>query len=150
MVQAMLSYPGGLFDQIDRLQREIAGAFAAEGLPSGIRSVAAGTLPAINVGRTPTSVEVYAFAPGLDGSRIDVTLDRGVLRIAGERQASIPTGDERTQVYARERVSGRFVRALSLPDDVDPAKVKATYVDGVLRVSVGLRESAQPQRITVQ
>lgn len=150
MVQALLSYPGGLFDQIDRLHREIAGAFAAEGLPSGIRSVAAGTLPAINVGRTPTSVEVYAFAPGLDASRIDVTLDRGVLRIAGERDTAVPGSDAHTQVYARERVVGRFARALSLPDDVDAANVKATYVDGILRVSVGLRESAKPQRIAVQ
>ncbi len=150
MVQAMLSTPHALFDQIDRLQREITSAFAAEGLPSGIRSVAAGTLPAINVGRTASSVEVYAFAPGLDAARIDVTLDRGVLRIAGEREPFAPGADAHTQVYARERVSGRFARALSLPDDVDPAKVSATYVDGVLRVSVGLRESAQPQRIAVQ
>jgi HSP20 family protein len=150
MVQAMSSYPNSLFDQFDRLQREIAGAFGFEGVPSGIRSVAAGTLPAINVGRTPTSVEVYAFAPGLDASKVDVTLDRGVLRISGERETSLPGADARVQVYARERIAGRFARALSLPDDVDPAKVNASYRDGVLRVSVGLRESAKPQRIAVQ
>jgi HSP20 family protein len=150
MYESMSSNPNSLFEHFERLHRELAGALGGEGIPSGIRSVAAGTMPAINVGRTATSVEVYAFAPGLDGAKIDVTLDRGVLRISGERESSIPKADARVQVYARERVSGRFARALSLPDDVDPAKVSATYRDGVLRVTVGLRESAKPQRIAVQ
>ena len=59
-----------------------------------------GTLPTINVGRTPTSVEVYAFAPGLDASKIDVSLDRGVLRIAGARavgQADHAAGGARNE-----------------------------------------------------
>jgi len=150
MYESMLNYPNSLFDQLDRLHREIAGALGAESAASSIRSVAAGTLPAINVGRTPNSIEVYAFAPGLDTAKIDVTVDRGVLRISGERESGIPNSDSRIQVYARERVAGRFSRALSLPADVDPGSVNATYRDGVLRVSIGLRESARPQRITVQ
>src|SRR3954467_13950210 len=150
MYETMLNYPNSLLDQLDRLHREPPGWFGPEGDPSSIRSVAAGTLPAINVGRTPTSVEVYAFAPGLDPSAIDVTLDRGVLQITGERESPIPKSDPRVQVYTRERSTGRFSRALSLPDDVDPSKVTARYQDGVLRISVALRESARPQRINVQ
>jgi HSP20 family protein len=128
--------------------------FGVTGLPTGIRAVAPGTMPAINVGLTATSVEVYAFAPGLDASKIDVTLDRGVLRLSGERASGIPAGDvgvsAGVNVYARERGHGRFSRAVSLPDDVDPAHVTASYCDGVLQVSVARRESAQPRRITVQ
>jgi HSP20 family protein len=45
---------------------------------------------------------------------------------------------------------GSFSRTVSLPDDVDPAKVNASYHDGVLQISIARRESAQPQRITVQ
>jgi HSP20 family protein len=150
MYVSMLSDPNGLFGQFERLRRELDDAFGITGLPSNIRSVAMGTLPAINVGRTPASVEVYAFVPGLDPSKIDVTLDRGVLRISGERTSDIPGDDRELQVYTRERGVGSFTRAISLPDEVDPSKVTASYRDGVLQISVGRRESAQPKRISVQ
>ena len=150
MYESILNHPNNLFGQFERLRRELDDVFGVSGLPSSIRSVAPGTVPAINVGRTPTSVEIYAFAPGLDASKIDVTLDRGVLRISGARASGIPTGDAKVQVYTRERGTGSFTRAVSLPDDVDPGQVNASYRDGVLRVSVARRESAQPKRITVQ
>jgi HSP20 family protein len=150
MYESILNHPYSLFGQFDRLRRELDDVFGVSGLPSSIRSVAPGTVPAINVGRTSTSVEIYAFVPGLDASKIEVTLDRGVLRIAGERASGIPTDDPKVNVYTRERGAGSFTRAISLPDDVDPAHVKASYRDGVLQVSVARRESAQPKRITVQ
>ncbi|MET0334191.1 MAG: Hsp20/alpha crystallin family protein [Rhizobacter sp.] len=114
--------------------------------PSATRSVA----PALNIGRTPKSVEVQTFAPGLDASKIDVTIDRGVLRISGERVSDLPTSDETTSVYTRERRAGRFTRSVALPDDVDATQVTANYRDGVLLVSIARKEAAQPQRITVQ
>ncbi|WP_198969658.1 Hsp20/alpha crystallin family protein [Xylophilus sp. ASV27] len=150
MYASLLNHPSSLFGQFERLRRELDDVFGVSALPSSIRSVAPGTLPAINVGRTPTSVEVYAFAPGLDASKIDVSLDRGVLRIAGERASGIPADDPKAQVYTRERGAGSFARTVSLPDDVDPAQVSASYRDGVLQVSIARRESAQPKRITVQ
>lgn len=150
MYESILNHPYSLFGQFDRLRRELDDVFGVSGLPNSIRSVAPGTEPAINIGRTPTSVEIYAFAPGLDASKIEVTLDRGVLRISGERLPGIPSGDAKVQVYTRERGAGSFTRAVALPDDIDPAQVNARYRDGVLQVSIARRESAQPQRITVQ
>ncbi|WP_457333283.1 Hsp20/alpha crystallin family protein [Rhizobacter sp. P5_C2] len=150
MYESILNHPGSLFGQFERLRRELDDVFGVSGLPGSIRSVAPGTVPAINVGRTPSSVEVYAFAPGLDASKIEVTIDRGVLRIAGERSSGIPDAAGKVNVYTRERGAGSFMRAVSLPDDIDPGQVNATYRDGVLRVSVARRESAQPKRITVQ
>ncbi|MFZ2651093.1 MAG: Hsp20/alpha crystallin family protein [Burkholderiaceae bacterium] len=150
MYVSMLNYPSSLFGQFERLRRDIDDAFGVSGLPSSIRSVTPGTWPAVNVGRTPSSVEIYAFAPGLDSSKIEVTLDRGVLRIAGERASGFPVDDPKLNVYTRERGTGSFVRAIALPDDVDPEHVNASYRDGVLQVSVARRESAQPKRITVQ
>lgn len=150
MYESILNHPNSLFGQFERLRRELDDVFGAPGLSSSIRSVAPGTVPAINIGRTPNSVEIYAFAPGLDASKIEVTLDRGVLRMAGERTSGIPANDPKVNVYTRERGAGRFSRAISLPDDVDPGQVNARYRDGVLHVSVARRESAQPKRITVQ
>jgi HSP20 family protein len=150
MYASLLNHPSSLFGQFERLRRELDDVFGVAGLPSSIRSVTPGTLPAINVGRTPNSVEVYAFAPGLDASKIEVSLDRGVLRIAGERAGGIPADDPQVHVYARERGTGGFSRAISLPDDADPTQVNASYRDGVLQISIARRESAQPRRITVQ
>ena len=150
MYASLLNHPNNLYGQFDRLRRELDDVFGVSGLPSSIRSLTSGTLPAINVGRTPASVEVYAFAPGLDPSKIDVSLDRGVLRIAGERASGIPADDPNVHVYARERGAGSFTRTISLPDDVDPAQVNASYRDGVLQITIARRESAQPKRIVVQ
>jgi HSP20 family protein len=150
MYESILNHPYSLFGQFERLRRELDDVFGVSGLPNSIRSVAPGTVPAINIGRTSNSVEIYAFAPGLDASKIDVTLDRGVLRISGERASGIPTNDPKVHVYTRERGAGSFTRAISLPDDVDSSHVNASYRDGVLQISVARRESAQPKRITVQ
>lgn len=150
MYESLLNFPGGLFGEFERLRREMDDIFGVSGLPSSIRSVTPGAVPAINVGRTPTSVEVYAFAPGLDASKIDVTIERGVLRISGERVPGIPQDDQNIQVYSRERGTGSFLRTVSLPDDIDPDQVRASYRDGVLQISVARHESAQPKRISVQ
>lgn len=151
MYESLWSFPGGMLGEFDRLRRELDDVFGASaGRPSSIRSAAPGAFPAINVGQTPNSVEVYAFAPGMDPAKIDVVLDRGVLTISGERASALPQGEGKTAVYNRERVLGSFKRAISLPDDVDPGRVSASYRDGVLNVSIARREEAQPKRITVQ
>jgi HSP20 family protein len=137
-----------LFSELDRLQREVHSAFD---MSPSIRGLGRGGYPALNVGSTPGSVEVYAFAPGLDPKTIDVNLDRGVLSIAGERKADAPpTGDAKATLHIDERFVGRFRRVISLPDDIEPNGVNAEYRDGVLHVSVKRREAAQPRRITVQ
>lgn len=150
MYESMLNFPSGLFGEFERLRRELDDVFGASGMPASIRSVAPGTLPAINVGKTPSSVEIYAFAPGIDPSKVDVTVDRGLLRIAGERASAVPEDDAKVTVYSRERSTGSFYRTVSLPDDVDASQVRASYRDGVLQISIPRRESTQPKRITVQ
>ena len=140
-------FPGDLFAEVDRLQRELQQSF--DTVSPSIRGFARG-YPALNVGSTPASVEIYAFAPGVDPARIDVKLDRGVLTIEGEREAVVRAKDEKATAHINERFEGRFRRVVSLPEDIDPAAVNATGCDGVLHVSVQRRASAQPRRIEVQ
>ena len=146
---ASIGYPSS-FGDFERLRRDFDDLFGLAGLPTSIRSAAPGAFPAINIGNTPTSVEIYAFAPGVDPKQIDVTIDRGVMTISGERQPDIPSDNDKINVYGNERFAGRFRRAISLPDDIDSGKVEANYRDGVLRISVSRRESALPKRIAVQ
>ena len=141
-------FPRDLFSELDRLQREIQETFD---LSPSIRGFGRGGFPAMNVGGTPQSVEIYAFAPGVDPARLEVNLDRGVLTIAGERAAELPADDNDKQtIHINERFGGRFRRVVSLADDLDPNRVSADYRDGVLHISIGRRESAQPRRISVQ
>ncbi len=140
-------FSGDLFAEMDRLQREMRQVFDTS--PS-IRGMGRGGYPALNVGSTPASVEVYAFAPGLDPARIEVHLDRGVLTLSGERGSDTAGSDEKRTVHIHERFEGRFRRVISLPDDIDAAGVSASYRDGVLQVSIPRKASAQPRRIDVQ
>jgi HSP20 family protein len=140
-------FPYDIFNELDRVHREMQEIFEAG--PS-IRGIGRGGYPALNVGSTPQSMELYAFAPGLDPSSIEVNLERGVLTISGERAADLPKADAKAAVHINERFAGRFRRVVSLPeDDVNPSGVSAEYREGVLHVSVQRRESPQPRRIAV-
>jgi len=138
-------FPRDIFSDLDRMQREMQQAFD---LSPSIRGFGRGGFPALNVGGTAQSVEIYAFAPGLNPEKIEANIDRGVLTIAGERDPSLPR-DDKAAVHINERFSGRFRRVVSLPDDIDPDSVTARYRDGVLNLSIRRRESALPRRIQV-
>jgi HSP20 family protein len=151
MYESLLTSPSGVFGDFERLRREFDSAF---GVPTSIRAVARGAYPAINIGGTPKAIEIVAFAPGLDREKLEVSVDKGLLTIAGERAAQVPTDRSARDVsehrYANERFSGRFKRVVSLPEDADPARVEARYSDGLLRITVQRREDTLPQRIQIQ
>ena len=137
-------FPSSVFADLDRLQREVQQVF---GLGPSIRGLTRG-FPALNVGGTPQSVEMYAFAPGLDPASLDVQIEKGTLTLAGERKAAdVP---EKATVHINERFAGRFRRVISLPDDIDPTSVAAKYRDGVLHVRIQRKEEAQPRRISIE
>lgn len=136
-------FPQDIFAEMERLQR------AFEAGPS-IRGFERGGFPALNIGNTPHSLELYAFAPGLDPASIELNLERGVLTIAAERAVDLPGQENGATVHINERFTGRFRRVMSLPDDVDPNGVSAEYRDGVLHISVKRLEPTQPRRIPVQ
>lgn len=149
MYPSLTRFPGDLFADFEGLQRQFDQLFGLRGLPSSIRAAGRGAFPAINMGTTEESVEIYAFAPGIDPAKIDVSVDKGLLTIAGERAADTPRPDDKTTLYAQERFAGAFRRVVSLPDDVDTGRVEATYRNGVLKIVVPKRESSRPRRITI-
>lgn len=138
-------FPRDVLAELDRLQREMQQTFH---LSPNIRGIARGGFPAMNVGGTPQAVQIYAFAPGIDPASLDVQIEKGVLTVAGERKLEAPGTD--ATVHIDERFAGRFRRVVTLPDDVDPNVVEAKYLDGVLRISIGRKQSAQPRRITIE
>ena len=140
-------YAGDLFPELARLQQHLDEVFQT-GVANSIRGVARGAFPAVNVGTSPETVEIVAFAPGVDAKALQITVDRGLLTIAGERATDIERGQSQT-VHAQERFAGSFRRVVSLPEDADPGKVEASLRDGVLRITVAKREASKPRRITI-
>jgi HSP20 family protein len=140
-------YAGDLFPELARLQQHLDEVFQT-GIANSIRGVARGAFPAVNVGTSAETVEIVAFAPGVDAKALQITVDRGLLTIAGERATDIERGQNQT-VHAQERFVGSFRRIVSLPEDADPGKVEANFRDGVLHITVAKREASKPRRITI-
>ncbi|MEA3092040.1 MAG: hypothetical protein QOJ04_3382 [Caballeronia sp.] len=137
-----------LFSEFDRLHRQMESVFG--GLPSSQRYSRLGALPQINIGTTDETIEIVAFAPGVDVAGLDVAIEKGLLTISGERKPAQGVAGDGTRTYAQERFTGTFRRAIELPQNADPDKVQARYTNGCLSISVGKRESSKPKSITVQ
>lgn len=137
-----------LLAQFRRLEEELDEIFG-NSMPwtGGIRSLPPGAFPAINVGSTEDQVTVYLFAPGIDARKLDISIQQNVLTVTGERE--VP-GEEAATYYRQERFGGEFRRVISLPDDVDPERVEASYRDGVVQITVRRRESAKPRQISIR
>ncbi|MDO9314948.1 MAG: Hsp20/alpha crystallin family protein [Burkholderiaceae bacterium] len=147
------SLPGDL----DRVRADLDAIFGRRPSQRLASPVSRGAFPAINVRQNAQAIDIQVFAPGIDASRTEVTLDRGMLTIVGERASSLPArpdtdtecGAEPTSVRSNERYAGRFRRAVTLPDDADPNQVTANYRDGVLHINVQRRIATPPTRIAI-
>ena len=149
MYPSMLKPSGDLFADFAQLQDRIDELMTGGRGASSIRAVSrAGAFPALNVGTWAEALEVYAFAPGIDPGSIDVTVEKGLLTLSGQRK-SAEAADKGTTVYAKERFDGAFRRVVSLPEDSDPARVEASYRNGVLKVVIPRLEAAKPRQIQV-
>ncbi|HSH89194.1 MAG TPA: Hsp20/alpha crystallin family protein [Ramlibacter sp.] len=148
MMNASFRPAGDIFSELNRLQGVLDQVFRPSER-SSIRSLTGSSFPVLNVGATPDAIEVMALAPGVEPSSLQLTVDRGLLVISGERKSQVPEMGDSTSVYAQERFSGPFRRVVSLPEDADPAKVEARYTDGILRVTIAKRESSKPRSIQI-
>lgn len=84
--------------------------------------------------------------PGVDASSIDLTVERNVLTVKGERRFARQEGDE---IIAAERPQGVFTRQLFLGDTLDGERIGAAYHDGVLTLTIPISERAKPRRVEI-
>lgn len=146
MFRNMSGFGNNLFDDYRRLQREMDQLFGTGPVPNGIRSAAGNSYPPVNMGSTPEQVDVYLFASGLDMSKLDLTIHQNLLTIDGERNLITEVD---AAYYRKERFEGKFHRAVTLPEDVDPDKVDASYQNGIVHITVKRRESNRPRQIEI-
>ncbi len=138
--------------EMDRLRQEMDRAF--EGVAPWAKrplvflpAAGARQYPRVNITPTPEGYLVEALAPGVSPESLEVNLQGNVVTIAGEKPA--PEGVQAAAFHRNERAAGRFIRTLELPQDLDPAKVRATYTDGLLRLALPRAEAAKPRRIAI-
>ncbi len=105
-------------------------------------------IPAFDVSETDDEIRVKAELPGMDVENIDVNLTGNVLTVKGEKKEEKEEKGENT--HRVERSFGTFSRSFSLPTEVDPDKVNASYKDGVLSLKMPKTEAGKKKNIKVQ
>jgi HSP20 family protein len=134
---------------LNQLQREVNRLFDTSRVgneESGL--MASDWAPAVDIKEENDRFVIQADVPGVDPKDIDITMEKGVLTLKGQR---VSESQEETEKYKRvERVRGTFMRRFSLPDTVEADKINAKFKDGVLEVTVPKGEEAQPRRIQVE
>ena len=107
------------------------------------RRHASGLPTAVDLVERGAAYEVTAELPGMDEKDVKVEVQNGTLRIAGEKREE--KTEERKDYYLRERHFGAFERSFMLPEDVDAAKIEASFRKGVLTVRLPRRPEAQAE-----
>ena len=93
-------------------------------------------------------IVLRAELPGLKREDLDIRVENNTLTLRGERKRDTEVKQE--NYHRVERVYGAFSRSFSLPATVNTEKVAATFADGVLTITLPMREEAKPRQIQVQ
>ncbi len=125
------------FRELDRLTQDMLATVGSRLRPA---------MMPMDAYRTGDKVVVAFDLPGIDPASVDLTVEKNVLTISGQRTWDPGEGVE---VIAAERPQGTFSRQLFLGDGLDTEHVDARYVDGVLTVTVPLIEQAKPRRVQI-
>jgi HSP20 family protein len=104
--------------------------------------------PTVDIAETETEFQIKAELPDVKKDDVKVSVDKGVLRLEGERRQE---KEEKGKKYHRvERSYGSFLRTFVLPDNIDEGKVRAEFKDGVLHVVLPKTEKARPKAVEVK
>jgi HSP20 family protein len=102
--------------------------------------------PAVDVHESAERILLVADLPGLEQGDVDITIDKNVLSIRGERKTHSP--DEGGYQHC-ERVQGEFTRAFTLPATIDVEAVSAEMKSGVLTITLPKKAEAKPRQIKI-
>lgn len=140
---ARFGYRPSVWNEMSRLSREMDRVFGGASTTSR-----AGVFPPLNIYDDGESLVVRAEIPGVDPADLDINATLNSLSIKGERK--LPGTDEKSSFHRRERGYGTFNRSFTLPQEIDPDKVLASYKDGILQLILPKAESAKPRKISIQ
>jgi HSP20 family protein len=137
-----------------QLHREIDGLFDRLFGQTGGSAVAPETSegsptwwPAVESFTRAGEIYVRMALPGVDPKDVEVSVMDGVLTIKGERKDT--TDQKETGYFMREVVYGAFERSLTLPEGVDPDRIRARYTNGMLELSMPAPASVAPRKVEI-
>ena len=144
------------WQNLETLRREIDRVFDETGSRSEpffrtafLPGRAARRYPLINLYEDKEAVYVEALAPGVDPDSLHLSVVGNTLSIAGEKRRV--AGEVKPEAFHRsERATGKFVRHIELPVEVDENTVQADYTHGLLTVTLPKTAKAKPKQIAVE
>jgi len=135
------------FEELDQIRRELNRLTGGPGREI-FSQPRAGVFPLMNITENSDSFVVRAELPGMKADEIDISVTNDSLSISGERK--IPAESEDAKYHRKEREAGKFSRVVSMPNQINPEKVEATSVDGILTVVLPKAEETKPKQITIK
>jgi len=99
--------------------------------------------PRCDVAEDDDAIVVHAELPGVDYKDMEVTVDKGMLVIRGEKRTE-KKEEEKGKTYS-ERFFGSFERRFALPPNTDEDSIKASMKDGVLEVRIPRVAPQEPE-----
>lgn len=99
---------------------------------------------AVSVWQDDDKVYIEADAPGMTEKDLDITYQKGILTICGERK-----WEKKENGYDR-RAYGRFEQHIMLPAEVESDSIEATLANGVLRLKLSKAEQAKARKIAIR
>jgi len=116
---------------------------------SGGDSRSGGWMPAIEISQQGGNCQIHAELPGIDPKDVKVEIEENAIVLAGERESR--SSDEREGVQHTERRYGSFYRRIPLPEGADPQQARARFENGMLEITLPVKEqAAQRRRIPVE
>ena len=105
-------------------------------------------IPKVDIVEDEKEFLIKAELPEVDKKDVKVTIQQGILTIQGERKQEKEENGKR--IHRVERSYGTFVRAFTLPEEVDESGLKAEFKDGVLMVHLPKTEKPKPQAVEIK
>ncbi len=139
-----------LFNDLELWNRRLSRLFDRELPARAQREEALGTgtwAPPVDIVENKDRILLKAELPGFKENQVELTVEDGVLTLKGERKFEKETAE--TSYHRVERSYGSFVRAFTLPSNVDPSQIQATFSDGILQVDMPKREETRPKQIKI-
>ncbi len=131
-----------------QLQREINQLFKRGSDTEDSSAATAAWTPAADIDEFENCFVLYMDVPGVNPTDIELTLDKGILTVSGNRERQSTNSDV---IHQRtERAMGHFYRRFTLPDTADGENVKASGKNGVLEIVIPKQTKSQPRKIVVE
>lgn len=105
-------------------------------------------MPNVDIKEEPNRFVILADVPGVDPKNIEITMEKGVLTIKGEKHSE--TEEKGHDYYRREREEGIFYRRFSLPDTAEAEGISAKGKHGVLEITIPKTQKSQPRKIDIK